>query len=284
MRRWARWLPVSRSSQLIMLILLVLACQQLATLTWRLLPAPAAKSAPLNLPVARGPAPAPLDPGPLLALTLFGKAENAAAVLPPPRPTDGNAPRTKLNLTLTGVLASTVPSRSIAIILSAGDESTYGPGETIHGTRAKLRAVQPDRVIIDNQGQDETLMLDGETYKAAPAGAAPPGPPPANGPDLHALRDDLVKDPGKLLDYVNSSPVRNGDKLSGYRVNPGKDPGFFSRLGLQANDLAVAINGYDLRDTGQAMQIMNQLPNMTEMTLTLERNGQQQDVYINLAQ
>lgn len=266
-----------------MLLLLVLACQQLAALTWHLLPSPAAKAASVVLPPSRGQAAAPLDPGPLLALALFGKAETAA-VAPPPRPGDGNAPRTKLNLTLTGVLASTVPSRSIAVILSAGDESTYGPGDTINGTRAKLRGVLPDRVIIDNQGQDETLMLDGETYKATPAGAAPPGPPPAGGPDLHALRDDLVKDPGKLLDYVNISPVMNGDKLAGYRVNPGKDPGFFSRLGLQANDLAISINGYDLRDSGQAMQIMNQLTNMTEMTLTLERNGQQQDVYINLAQ
>ncbi len=94
----------------------------------------------------------------------------------------------------------------------------------------------------------------------------------------------LVKNPGKLLDYINISPVMSENKLQGYRINPGKDVAFFHRIGLQSNDLAVSINGYDLRDNGQAMQIMNQLSSMTEMNLTVERNGQQQDIYIKLTE
>ena len=73
-------------------------------------------------------------------------------------------------------------------------------------------------------------------------------------------------------------------KLKGYRINPGKDVAFFHRIGLLPNDLAVSINGYDLRDNGQAMQIMQQLSSMSEMNLTVERNGQQQDIYIRLTE
>ena len=290
--KWLAVLPVSRVSQVTFWLLLILCCQQLATLTWQLVPLRSAPLLPLRSQAGGNPQAADnsLDVRSLLQLALFGKAEVVPKKSDEVSPSENSsavkqdAPRTRLNLTLTGVLASTVPSRSIAVIINAGQEASYGIGDTITGTPAKLRDILPDRVILSNQGQDETLMLDGETYKATSGGPAASNPAPASGADLHALRDDLVKDPGKLLDYVNISPVMNGDKLAGYRVNPGKDPGFFSRLGLQANDLAISINGYDLRDSGQAMQIMNQLTNMTEMTLTLERNGQQQDVYINLAQ
>ena len=37
-------------------------------------------------------------------------------------------------------------------------------GEVIDGTQARIRMIYPDRVILELQGRDETLMLDGEEY------------------------------------------------------------------------------------------------------------------------
>lgn len=34
------------------------------------------------------------------------------------------------------------------------------------------------------------------------------------------------------------------DKLSGYRLNSGKDPALFRPAGLKENDLAIALNGW----------------------------------------
>ena len=289
--KWLAVLPVSRVSQVTFWLLLILCCQQLATLTWQLVPLRAAPVLPLRLQTGGNPQAVEnsLDVRSLLQLALFGKA----AVVPKedvstanmPSAVKQDAPRTRLNLTLTGVLASTVPSRSIAVIIYAGQEASYGIGDTITGTPAKLRDILPDRVILNNQGQDETLMLDGEEFKAPgrEGSAARPAAPVGNTP-LSQLRDDLVKNPGKLLDYITISPVMRDGKLQGYRINPGKDVAFFHRMGLQSNDLAVSINGNDLRDNAQAMQIMNQLSSMTEMNLTVERNGQSQDVYIKLTE
>jgi general secretion pathway protein C len=280
-------LPISRISQGMFGLLLILCCQQLATLTWQLLPAAKGPQQPLVRPpqggVGRAPETNPLDVRGLLQLALFGKAEAPAAEKSVTTEVKQNAPRTRLNLTLTGVLASDEARHSIAIIINGGDESGYGIGDTITGTQAKVHSILPDRVILDNQGQDETLMLDGEEFKAAGA-STPTMPAPAPAAQLTQLRDDLVKNPGKLLDYINISPVMSENKLQGYRINPGKDVAFFHRIGLQSNDLAVSINGYDLRNNGQAMQIMNQLSSMTEMNLTVERNGQQQDIYIKLTE
>lgn len=287
--KWLAGLPISRISQGAFGILLILCCQQLATLTWQLLPAAKGPTQPLIRPTLTGsgaaPAANPLDVRSLLQLALFGKAE-APAVKGPVAGSSvrqQDMPRTRLNLTLTGVLASNQADRSIAIIINGGEEWSYGIGDLVTGTQARLRDILPDRVILDNQGQDETLMLDGEEFKAL--GQQPAAPVASSGtPELSQLRNDLVKNPGKLLDYVNISPIMTEGKMQGYRINPGKDVAFFHRLGLQSNDLAVSINGYDLRDNGQAMQIMNQLSSMTEMNLTVERNGQQQDIYIKLTE
>ena len=287
--KWLAGLPISRLSQGAFGILLILCCQQLATLTWQLLPAAKGPAQPLIRPTLTGsgapPAANPLDVRSLLQLALFGKAEAPAAKRPVAGSSDRQQamPRTRLNLTLTGVLASNQADRSIAIIINGGEESSYGIGDLVTGTQARLRDILPDRVILDNQGQDETLMLDGEEFKALGQQSAAPV---ASGgtSELSQLRNDLVKNPGKLLDYVNISPIMTDGKMQGYRINPGKDVAFFHRIGLQSNDLAVSINGYDLRDNGQAMQIMNQLSSMTEMNLTVERNGQQQDIYIKLTE
>ena len=281
-------IPASRASLALFWLLIILACQQMAAMTWQLLPAaPVSMQNLLPPPVSPSVANRPLDPRELLKLALFGKPEVKPVEPVKPASTEP-APRTKLNLTLTGVLASSLPERSIAIVLNGGDEQGYSEGDVVNGTQAIINSIQKDRIILDNQGQEETLMLDGEEYTPSPSGlldeegVGPDGPDVAATPSMGKLKDEMTKNPGKLLDYINISPVINDGKLKGYRVNPGKDVAFFQRIGLQANDLAVSINGYDLRDNSQAMQIMQQLSSMTEMNLTVERNGLQQDIYIRL--
>jgi len=95
---------------------------------------------------------------------LFGKfTEQKAAVVEQPIVKD--APKTRLNLTLVGAVASSDANTSLAVIANRGKQATYGLGEEIEGTRATLKAVLVDRVIIDNQGRDETLMMQGIEYK-----------------------------------------------------------------------------------------------------------------------
>jgi general secretion pathway protein C len=56
------------------------------------------------------------------------------------------------------------PAKSIAIIAHNGTQNSYGIGDYIDGTQARIRQVFADRVIIARDGRDETLMLDGEEY------------------------------------------------------------------------------------------------------------------------
>ena len=96
----------------------------------------------------------------LLDAALFGKLnDNVEAPLTAPVIQD--APKTRLNLILVGAVSSSTADKSLAVIANKGSQSTYGIGEKIDGTQAKVKQVFIDRVIIDNAGRDETLMLDG---------------------------------------------------------------------------------------------------------------------------
>ncbi|MCF3097475.1 type II secretion system protein GspC [Aeromonas australiensis] len=272
-----RRLPMTRVSQVALLALLIMLAQQSAALTWRLLTLASPQTTQPWQPSAvavNGQSNPRLELGEVSRLALFGKAlpkaQAKAAVA-------ANAPRTQLNAQLSGVLASSDPAKSIAIIAMSGIQNSYGIGDMIDGTQARIRQVYPDRVIIERDGRDETLMLDGEEY-------GKPLPPTASEAPIGSLRSELMADPAKITDYLNISPVQVDGRMTGYRLNPGSNPEFFNQSGLQANDLAISINGLDLRDNMQAMQAMQQLAGATEMTVTVERQGEQFDIYVRLSE
>mgnify|MGYP003606466058 FL=1 len=272
--------PLSRFSQPLFWLLLLLLAQQCAVLTWRLFDltqSPRPQPWQPAVTPGQGTGPARLDLGNLSRLSLFGKAPQpkgdkvADAVA-------ADAPKTQLNAQLNGVLASTEPSKSIAIIAHNGLQNSYGIGDYIDGTPARIRQVFAARVIIARDGRDETLMLDGEEY------GKPLPKVTRQGAELSSVRSELMSNPGKITDYLNISPVRVDGRMVGYRLNPGSNPEVFNQLGLVANDLAVSINGLDLRDNAQAMQAMQQVAGATEMTVTVERQGQLYDVYVGLSE
>ena len=200
-----------------------------------------------------------------------------------------DAPKTRLNLVLVGAVASSNPKLSLAVIANRGTQATYGINEEIEGTRAKLKAVLVDRVIIDNSGRDETLMLEGIEYKRLAVSA--PAPPRAsssvrgNNPTsaeekLDEIKAKIMKDPQQIFQYVRLSQVKRDDKVIGYRVSPGKDSELFNSVGLQNGDIATQLNGQDLTDPAAMGNIFRSISELTELNLVVERDGQQHEVFI----
>ena len=65
---------------------------------------------------------------------------------------------------------------------------------------------------------------------------------------------------------------------------PGPQPQAFTRLGLRPGDLVTAINGTPLDDRDRGEQILRTLSSSSEAHVTVMRNGQQQDLTLNIAQ
>ncbi|WP_422640873.1 type II secretion system protein GspC [Vibrio aestuarianus] len=199
-----------------------------------------------------------------------------------------DAPKTSLSLLLVGVVASNEPSRSLAVIANRGSQATYGVNEVIEGTRAKLKAVLVDRVIIDNSGRDETLMLDGGDYhkpsvqvpERVIASNARGNNPASEEEKLDDIRIAISRNPQEIFKYVRLSQVKRDDKVLGYRVSPGKSPELFESVGLQNDDIAIQLNGQDLTDPDAMSKIFQSVSELTEINLTVERDGQPHDIYI----
>ncbi|MEJ6476012.1 type II secretion system protein GspC [Pseudoalteromonas piscicida] len=224
----------------------------------------------------------------IVARNLFGEANAKPEATPEPVVSD--APETTLNVRLTGIVAvSQDDGAGLAIIESQGRQETYSVGGSVTGTRAKLARVLPDRVILDVSGRFETLMLDGLEFSRTVAMPSKSkqivnqatAPTPAKN-ELASRRQELLQDPGKLFDYIRISPERSNGQLIGYRLTPGKDPELFKQVGLKSNDLAIAINGFQLTDMKQAMSAINELRTSTDANITIERDGQVMDVQFSL--
>ncbi|MFZ2509077.1 MAG: PDZ domain-containing protein, partial [Steroidobacteraceae bacterium] len=82
---------------------------------------------------------------------------------------------------------------------------------------------------------------------------------------------------------LRPQPVFAGGQLRGYRVYPGRNRAQFAKLGLQPGDLVTAVNGAPLDDPNRALETLRGIGTGPAVTLTVDRNGQQQQLAIDPA-
>lgn len=194
----------------------------------------------------------------------------------------GPPQQTTLPLVLSGIMAANDPRYGLAIIgQSAQSTKVYAVGDNVPNG-AKLHAVYSDRVELEVQGHLETLVLP----RQIAAGGAPPsaGALQMESPVADRMRKLITEQPSLMADVMRPQPVYANGKQTGYRVYPGRNRQAFLRLGLRPGDLVTAINGTPLDDPEHGQQIFNTLGATSEAHVTVQRNGQQQDVILNLAQ
>jgi general secretion pathway protein C len=272
---WARSLPLWVSAALVLLV-----AWQAVQLVWTVLgarpgPDPQAVAPAAPVPGPRSPA---LDVGRIVGAHLFGLAGATD-----PASTDPSAvAATQMNLVLAGTIAHADPARGFGIIGdSAATARVYAVGKTIAGG-AKLHSVYPDRVILDRGGKLEALLLP-KKFQGAGMSAAQPAaamPDPMLGQRLQNL---AAQNPGAITEIIRPQPVFANGQQRGYRVYPGRNRQQFSRLGLMPGDLVTAINGTPLDDPARGMEILQSMNSATQVTVTVERNGQSSQVSINNA-
>ena len=194
-----------------------------------------------------------------------------------------NAPQTSMPLVLTGIIAGNDPQNGLAILgHSAQTTKVYAVGDNVPGG-AKLHSVYSDRVVIDRDGRLESLSLPRQMN----AGNAPPPSSAAlqnENPAIERMRRMISEQPGLLADVLRPQPVMDHNRMNGFRVYPGRNRAAFTRLGLRPGDQVTAINGTPLDDRERGEQILRTLGSSSEARVTLIRQGQQQDLTLNIAQ
>ncbi|MDP5131464.1 MAG: type II secretion system protein GspC [Paraglaciecola sp.] len=291
---WLQLVKHQRGINMLMVVLLALfLLAYAAEITWRLLPVPQNNSlqTPTNQTgvVATVSKNAKLDLSTVKRLNLFG--DLAAPVVVVKEVTE--APVTKLNLTLTGVVSSSDKEAGAAIIENRNQQQTYGLGEKIDGTNATLAEVYVDRVIIKNGPSKETLMLDGVDYSKPSKQSIVPINSRETSPSDNEVRRtlsteavqatrELQQAPANFTDFINISPHRPDGELLGYKVAPGKKASLFKAAGLQAGDVVTELNGLDLTDMQQSLEAMNALREAESIQMTVDRSGELLTIYLDL--
>ena len=273
----------------ISLILVILIGWQLAQLVWSLVPAPAAGDAVVTPVQVSGSAEG--DAGDLdvnaISAHIFGIA-NAEDVEPVPVPEEHETlPETRLSkLSLKGTIAADPAELSVAIIADGGNkEQVYVIGSSVT-SGAELHAVYADRVVLNENGALTNLMLP----KDFPEGTAPPTrrnttasirPAPVAKESIQSV---VAQNVSKLSDVIRPTPYFVDGQQQGYRVYPGRNRQQFTALGLRPGDLVKDIDGQSLTDPTQAMKIFQTLGNSSEVSITVERNGQPETIILRTDQ
>ncbi len=278
---------------------IVLIAHGTAALTWTLIPIPetpgaaiiANKISPARRPPAGAGAPQPLA-AKIGQHHLFGLFEIKK---PPPKIEAAAAPETRLNLKLRGVFASQNKELARAIIADArGDDQSYAIGDQVPGG-AVLNDVFEDRVILDRNGQLETLKLPVEStpgeipstaaitrgipnptadMESAPGMPAPIDTATADTSQiLRHYRDALINDPQSVMGLVRVQPYNKDGKLEGYRIRPGNDRQLLTKFGLRSGDIVKSVNGVPMDNPIKALEILRDLSTATSVTVDIERNG-----------
>lgn len=263
-------------------ISLVIACSYtLSQITWLLMPGEesAGSPPPINARPAQPLGKQAPDYRSVSNAHLFGTYQQTGV-----RPdATRDAPETRLNLVLRGVLATGTTSQASAIISigKGGNEENYGIGDTVSGSI--LKEVLPDRVILERGGRFETLRMpedfDNSLIQVAPSAAGnemssdtPAGDKTA-GALLSDIRQQILKNPTSFGQYAIPIPYNENGKLRGYRLQPQGDRTLFDKMGLMENDVIVAVNGVELNNPSMGIKALRNLQQAKQIDLTVLRNG-----------
>lgn len=266
-----RWLPLSAK-----LLLIIASAYTLAQLTWLLVPVEQTSAPTPRLSSSPSSAPGPADQQKILQITqahLFGQYQATES-----KPLQTDAPETRLNLTLKGVLAATPMNSASAIIAMGknGKEDIYGIGDRV--SSATVKEIHPDRVILERSGRYETLRLPREfssntlidsTQDSDNSISSASSP----GEVLSNIRQQILRNPTSFGQYAIPIPYNENGRLRGYKLQPQGDTALFDQLGLSPDDVIVGINGVDLNDPAQGLKALRNLQRAKQIDLKVLRNG-----------
>ena len=136
-------------------------------------------------------------------------------------------------------------------------------------------------MILDRAGNLEALSLPKRNSAALVINRPPP---PQQNQVAENLRRIAETNPSAFAEIIRPQPVFANGAQRGYRVYPGRNRAQFSKLGLVPGDLVLSINGTPLDDPQRGMEIFNTIGSAGQVNVTVERNGQTQDLTLNMAQ
>ena len=221
---------------------------------------------------------------------LFGIVEvKKAPIIDIPKTTKTtNTTLTKLNLKLHGIVAYKSSRDGYALISSSsGPQKVYGKGDILQDG-VTVNKIFSNKVIIDNHGKSEELLLPVKNIKSTTnqqSSSDLPGTRDrrpstfkknnAANIDLGAIRKEALTSPQKLFDIASPSPAIVDGVFLGFRVQSGRKRQLFRQLGFRTNDIITEVNGIILDDASKGAMVLGELAQASDLSITVKRGSQE---------
>jgi len=92
------------------------------------------------------------------------------------------------------------------------------------------------------------------------------------------LLTDYTSNPKKIWKDIGISENKVDGKPYGFKINYVKKGSDFEKLGLKRGDLLIALNAEKLDNLGAVMSFYQEINDIENLTLTIERNGKSEDI------
>lgn len=271
------------------LLLVIIIGWQIAGMIWKLVPASSTGTViqtPAGVPAVQATSATTADVRAIADNHMFGTADAEA---PPAQVAvvDDNLSDTRLtNLVLKGTIASNIPEYSVAVIADGNaEQKVYIIGDRVTAG-ATLHAVYAERVVLNESGNLTNLRIPSEfpQGQASTARRTNTTRQATRNQNARSIQNVVSQNIANLSDVIRPTPYTVNGQQAGYRVYPGRNRQQFAALGLRPGDLIKDIDGQPLSDPTQAMQVFQSLGTADQVTVTLERNGQQQSLVLKTSQ
>ncbi|BCN94331.1 hypothetical protein THMIRHAM_21160 [Thiomicrorhabdus immobilis] len=207
---------------------------------------------------------------------LFGRAPIASDQ---PLLNTENVQKTRLNLKLLGVLVA--PNNSIAIIEKGSQNFSFSLEETIQDG-VVLKEVHSDYVVISHNGLLETLqMVEGDVVFSQGEEVSV-DLTEKQLQTLKTVKENAIKNPISIMRYVRFQMVQKDGKVTAVKVWPQAEREIFASLGFEPGDELKMVSGYAIEELVKSPTLWQELLQKTDLDLTIERNGQEQSVLVQL--
>lgn len=263
----------------------------LANSGWQLVkilaPSPQARTTDITAPAVVTPeqsAVFAVDVNTFKSIALFGEVATEVKAVEKTASVVETVAETQLNIVLKGVFFSHGGAIGRAIIANGNRDRLYSAGDTLDNLPdVSLSTVFPDRVKLNNRGNEEVLLLYPDGVRPTSTENISALIERSSFEDEHlramlAMEDDaifgnqMVPVPrfGRVI-RVASTRGRSG----GLRILPGPDRDAFQRSGLRIDDVITAIDGQVLNDWRTAKQIYSNKRDATAVSLVILREGKE---------
>ncbi len=189
-----------------------------------------------------------------------------------------------------GLVHTAAPERSVAILRSEGRTRTVAIGETAFG--ARLVAIGPDSVTLDDAGRRLELRLAQapaptaapSVAPAAPTAGLPPEDPatPAREMDRRQVQVRLGEEMTRILAETAIVPVLEEGRVVGVQLNRIAESSLLTDAGLRAGDVVTRINDTQIDGMATLIGLWPRLQSASELRAVVLRAGQPVSLRISL--